>query len=62
MEHVTLIHLFKIFNVKIVARRLSSVMNGSQIITKFLKVFLFVILAIFLKKWPQIIIIIITIS
>ena len=38
MEHVTLIHLFKIFNVKIVARKLYSVMNGSQIITEFLKV------------------------
>ena len=38
MQYVTLIHLFKFFNVKIAARRLSGVMNGSQIITEFLKV------------------------
>ena len=38
LEHLTLIHLFKISNVKIVARRLSGIMNGSQIITEFLKV------------------------
>ena len=38
MEHVALIHLFKNFNVKTVARKLFGVMNWSQMITEFLKV------------------------
>ena len=37
MEHVALTHFFKNFNAKTVARKLSGVMNGSQIITEFLK-------------------------